>query len=239
MKITKYPQSHFLIEKDKTRMLIDPGYLTFEKFTRVDFGKLDAILVTHRHWDHIDREPTKIWASEGVKIYGNFDVVQVLGEENIKVSEILPNQEFEMGDFQIKTVNIPHCKLLFCRKCNKQLSANELIPIVKKCKVHPHEELDKVAGPPNSGFLIDDLLFHPGDGIKIEGLTSENAFISINGPTIDFDRAWKLAKSLSAKRVIPMHYSHPAFPADPQDFVKEKKFAIEVKILNDGESTEI
>lgn len=239
MTITKFPQSHFLIEKDKTRMLIDPGYLTFEKFTRVDFGKLDAILATHRHWDHIDREPTKIWASEGVKIYGNFDVVQVLGEENIKVSEILPNQEFEMGDFQIKTVNIPHCKLLFCRKCNKQLFANELIPIVKKCKVHPDENLNKVDGPPNTGFLIDDVLFHPGDGIETSGFKVESACISINGPTIDFDRAWKFAASLSARRIIPMHYSHPTFPADPQDFAKANRLGIEVKILDDKESLDI
>lgn len=239
MKITKYPQSNFLIEKEGTRVLIDPGYLTFEKYKTEDFGDLSAILVSHRHWDHVDREPAKIWSREGVPIYGNSDVVQVLGEEDVKVNEIKNGQEFEPGGFKIKPIDLPHCQLLFCRKCNKQLPANELIPVVKKCKLHPEEELIKVDGPPNTGFLIDGVLFHPGDGTEIKDLITENAFISIDGPTIDFDVAWKFVQNLEAKRIIPMHYSHPAFPADPKDFIKENTLGIEVKILSDGESTEV
>lgn len=239
MKITKFPQSNFLIEENNTRILIDPGYLTFEKFKTSDFGKLNAVLVSHRHFDHIDRQAAKIWQGKGVPIFGNFDVVQVLGEEDIKVNEIGIDQEFEIGALRIKTVDIPHCKLLFCKKCGKQLPANELIPKIKKCKLHPQEELSQVDGPPNYGFLIDDILFHPGDGTEIEGFSVENAFISINGPTIDFDVAWKFAKNLEAKRVIPMHYSHPTFLADPVEFAKLAKPGVEVKILADGESLEI
>src|SRR3972149_1997847 len=104
MKITKYPQSNFLIESESTRILVDPGYLTFEKYTADDFGKINAI-------------------------------------------------------------DIPHCQLLYCQKCGRQLPANELIPKIKKCKIHPESDLDKVDGPPNTGFLINGILFHPGDGI--------------------------------------------------------------------------
>lgn len=239
MKITKFPQANFLIEEGKTRILIDPGFLTFEKFAPVDFGKLNAILASHRHFDHVDYEAAKIWSREGVQIFGNSDVVEVLGEEGVRVNEIAPEQEFEIGDFRIKTVSIPHCKLLFCKKCAKQLLANEILPKVKRCKVHPDDEPEKVDGPPNTGFVIDDVLFHPGDGIELEDLAVENACIPINGPTIDFDRAWKFAKSLEAKRVIPMHYSHPTFAADPAEFAKQNKFGIDVKILADGESLKI
>ena len=239
MRITKFPQSNFLIENEKTRILIDPGYLTFEKFRLEGFGNLDAILVSHRHFDHIDREVAKIWSKEGVPIFGNPDVVQVLGEVGLRVKEIAPDQEFEIGEIKIKTVAIPHCQLLFCKKCAKQLRANELIPQIKKCKLHSEVELDKVDGPPNTGFLINDILFHPGDGIELEGLKVENAIVPINGATIDFDAAWRFATELSAKRIIPMHYSHPTFLADPAEFAKVGKFGIDVKILADGESTEI
>lgn len=239
MRITKFPQSNFLIENEKTRILIDPGYLTFEKFRPEGFGNLDAILVSHRHFDHIDREAAKIWASVGVPIFGNSDVVEVLEEKSIRVKEIAPEQEFKIGEIKIKTVAIPHCQLLFCKKCAKQLPANEILPIVKKCKIHPEEELAQVDGPPNTGFVTDDVLFHPGDGIELEGLKVENAIVPINGPTIDFNAAWRFATGLLAKRIIPMHYSHPNFWADPAEFAKVGKFGIDVKILADGESTEI
>lgn len=239
MKITKFPQSNFLIEKEEVRILIDPGYLTFEKFKLTDFGELSAILVSHRHWDHIDREPVKIWSRRRVPIFGNSDVVQILQEEEIKVTQVGADQEFNIGEVKIRTIEIPHCQLLFCKKCGRQLHADELVPIVKKCKVHLQEELEKVDGPENTGFLIDGVLFHPGDGIEIFGFTVENACVSINGPTIDFERAWQFAKSLSAKKIIPMHYSHPTFPADPQDFAKANRLGIEVKILDDKESLDI
>jgi len=239
MEIIKFPQSNFLIEKGKTRILVDPGFLTFEKFKTEDFGKLDAVLVSHRHFDHIDHEAAKIWQAKGVPIFGNLDVVQVLGEEGIRVNEIKTNQEFRVGDLKIETADVPHCKLLFCKKCDKQLGANEILPVVKRCRLHPEEELEKVVGPPNTGFLIDNILFHSGDGIEIEGLTCQNAIVPINGPTIDFDIAWEFAKSLEAKRIIPMHYSHPTFLADPAEFAKMAKPGVEVKILKDGESLEI
>ena len=210
MKITKYPQSNFLIEEAGGRILIDPGNFTFEKYSIDDFHALDAILITHQHPDHLDKEAVKALKGLGTPVYGNSDVASVLGESSVEVNVVESNKELVVAGFKVKPLDLPHCKML-----------------------------DGSPGPPNTGFVVGGTLFHPGDGIEIAGLEVENAAIPIAGPTIDYDRAWKLAASLQAKRVIPMHYSSPRFPADPQEFAKANLGKVEVIILADGSSTEI
>lgn len=237
MLITKYPQSNFLIEKNGARILIDPGIFTFEKFTKDDFGKLDAIFLTHQHQDHLDLEAIEYWVNKNIPIFGNSDVKQVLEKQSIETKEVKSGNGFEFKNFIIKPIDLPHCKLLFCSKCDSILFEN--LTREKKCSLHLDLEPKQIDGPPNTGFVIDNLFFHPGDGIEIENLQVENAAIPIAGPTINFENVWKLAKSLKAKVIVPMHYSSPKFPADLAEFAKENKFGIEVKILADGESTEI
>ena len=210
MKITKYPQSNFLIEEGDKKILIDPGNFTFEKYSVNDFPTLDGVLITHQHPDHLDKEAVKALRGSGTPVYGNSDVASVLSSESVKVNVIEPNKEFQVAGFTIKPVGLPHCKML-----------------------------DGSDGPPNTGYVINGTLFHPGDGIEIAGLTVETAAIPITGPTINYDRAWKLARSLQAKRVIPMHYSNPAYKVDVSGFVKMKPEETEVIVLDDGHSTEI
>ncbi|HEX7456121.1 MAG TPA: MBL fold metallo-hydrolase [Candidatus Nanoarchaeia archaeon] len=238
MRVTKYPQSNFLIEEDSKKLLIDPGFLTFEKFKPSDFGAVQAILITHQHPDHLDKEAVKALSSLRIPIYGNSDVASLLSDESIEVNEFEPSKEFEVSGFKIMPIDLPHCKLLYCNQCGKQLTASGISPR-KKCKLHLDAEPKLVDGPPNTGFVINGVLFHPGDGIKLTDLKVANACIPINGPTINFDRAWKLAASLEAKKVIPMHYSHPSFRSDPHEFAKKNPGGVEVVILDDDQSTEI
>ena len=208
MKITKYPQSNFLIEENGGKILIDPGNFTFEKYQPDSFGQIDAILITHQHADHLDKQAVKALSVSGVPIYGNSDVASVLSSESVKVNVVEPHKEFRLANFTVKPIDLPHCKML-----------------------------DGSPGPPNTSFVVNSIFFHPGDGIEIAGLAVENAAIPITGPTINYDRAWKLAQSLKATRIIPMHYSNPKYNADPNRFADLKPKGKEVIILNDGEST--
>ncbi len=238
MKITKYPQSNFLIEAHGNKILIDPGFLTFEKFKPCEFNSVQAILITHQHPDHLDKEAVKALSGLKIPVYGNSDVRSVLTSESVEINVVESNKEFTVAGFRIKPIDLPHCKLLFCFQCNKQLTASEISP-QKKCKLHPDAQPKLVEGPPNTGFVINGVLFHPGDGIELDTLNIENACIPINGPTIDFNRAWKLIISLGAQRIIPMHYSHPSFLTNPSEFAKSKPDKVEVIVLKEGESTEI
>lgn len=238
MKITKYPQSNFLIEENGKKLLIDLGNFTLEKYKIDELPTPNAILITHQHPDHMDKDALKTLGGRGIPVYGNPDVAEQLAKEGLEAIRVGDGKEFEAAGFKIKPIDIPHCKLLYCRAEKKTLKAPE-ISHDKKCKAHPDLKPETTDGPPNTGFIINGAFFHPGDGIEIGELTVANAAIPINGPTIDFKRAWNLINSLGAKKVIPMHYSHPTFVADPKEFAEKGSEGVEVVTLKDGESTEV
>jgi L-ascorbate metabolism protein UlaG (beta-lactamase superfamily) len=96
-------------------------------------------------------------------------------------------------------------------------------------------------GPQNTGYVVDSLLFHPGDGTEFSepiDLKVPNVAAPISGPDISFRDAFSLATTLGATRVIPIHYD--IFHTDPQLFVAMSKNApFKVTVLGEGESTEL
>jgi L-ascorbate metabolism protein UlaG (beta-lactamase superfamily) len=101
----------------------------------------------------------------------------------------------------------------------------------------PHVVMvDGSPGPPNTGFLLDGTLFHPGDGVELTGLTAPAAAVPIAGPSISFHDAYRLVRSLGAAHVIPIHYD--AFVADPAHFARVCDLA-EVHVLGDGAAVEL
>lgn len=237
MKITKYPQSHFIVEYGSAKIMIDPGNLSFPKYSPTDFQNLTTILITHTHPDHLDINAIKQIDSK-VPVYGNESVVAQLEKENIQATPVENGKEFTVGKVSVKPVDIPHCKLLYCTAEKKTLTAPE-ISRDKKCQAHPDLVPQTVDGPPNTGFIIDGAFFHPGDGIDPQDFQINSAAIPINGPTIEFENAWTLSDSLKANKIIPMHYTHPTFISDPTEFASYGKGDAEVIILEDGQSTEV
>ncbi|MBI2020751.1 MBL fold metallo-hydrolase [Candidatus Daviesbacteria bacterium] len=212
MKIKKYPQSHLLISGQNTKIIIDPGYITFEKGYKVEeFQGMDGYLITHQHADHLGPETIKGIAERGKgKVYGNSDVVAKLKEVGVEAQIVYERQPFQVGEFEIMPVNLPHCKMQ-----------------------------DGSDGPPNTGYLINGILFLPGDGDKNPGITADNFALPIAGPSITYDGALQFAQDIRAKLVIPIHYDS-RFPADPDEFAKKaSEVGIEVRILGHGEETTI
>ena len=108
-------------------------------------------------------------------------------------------------------------------------------------EVVPHD-LDHVVlvdgspGPPNTGFLIDDTLLHPGDGIELTGVTAPVLATPVAGPSISFHRAYRFVQQLGAQTVVPIHYA--MFVVDPHHFARVCDLA-EVVVLDDGASVEV
>lgn len=210
MNIKKYPQSHLLVTNGSQRLIIDPGNITFSKGFKVEqFQGADGYLITHIHNDHMGWETIKQVAGDN-PVFGNQDVVEKLTEFDVSAVAIRHRQKFHIGDFEIEAVDLPHCKMQ-----------------------------DGSDGPPNTGFLINGVLFHPGDGDQAPGgLVSPNIALPIAGPTITMKGALEFAKKLQAKVVIPIHYDY--FTNDPEEFAKMAKvFGIEVRILSAGDETTI
>ncbi len=209
MKITKYPQSHLVIEKSGHQLIIDPGLFTFQKGFKVkEFQNADAFLITHIHPDHLDPDTIKDLAGDKL-VYGNYDVVSKLKTLGVKGVEIRNGQELEIAGFKVKAVELPH---------------------------FPHWGGAKM--PTNTGFVIDGVFFHPGDGYELKGLSVDNTALPIGHPFVSTISALEFAKSLNAKVIIPIHYD--AYPRDPEEIKKiASESNIEVRPLKDGESTEI
>lgn len=110
MRITKYPQSCLLLEKDDKRLLIDPGNFAAAKYAAEDFLPLDGVLVTHEHADHADIGLLGALADAGVKIVTNKSTAGVLGE--IAADTIDDGIEMEIGGFTVQAHELPHCLMV-------------------------------------------------------------------------------------------------------------------------------
>lgn len=214
MKVKKYPQSHLVIINDAgNKLIIDPGYITFEKGFKVsEFQGADVYLITHQHSDHVDPNTIKAVVEDSL-IFGNSDVVAKLAEVGVKAIEVKNRQKFEVAGFKITAVDLPHFQV-------------------------PGKEV-----PLNTGYLINGIFFHPGDGAEApEELHSDNLALLIANPWISpghYEKAIEFAKNLQAKLVIPIHYDS-RYPVDIEGFVQTGRDArLEVRVLNWGEETTI
>ena len=206
MKVTKYPQSCLLLEKDGRRIVIDPGNFFAAKYSVAELGTLEAVLYTHQHGDHYDASVAEEFKSQGIPLYGNLAVAELIGAGSTVVTH---RDSFIAGGFDITPHDLPH----FAKP--------------------------GVVMPPNTGYIIDGNFFHPGDGIKTEGVQVNDFAAPIGGP-FEYQVIKDFALSLQAKRIIPIHFTNVAmYPCDTTDFARVVGNSAEVIVLADGQSVEL
>jgi L-ascorbate metabolism protein UlaG (beta-lactamase superfamily) len=205
MRITKYPQSCLVVEVEGARLAIDPGTLVTARYDVAELGPLDAVLYTHRHHDHLDVEVVDRLVAQGVALFGNADVVELLGPTRCALVE--DARGITVGGIPVVPHDLPHAVMV-----------------------------DGSPGPPNTGYVIADTLFHPGDGVELSGLTVPAAAIPIAGPSISFRDAYRFVRQLGAQHVIPIHYD--VFVADPEHFARVCDLA-EVHVLAATQTIEL
>lgn len=211
MKVTKYPQAHLVIEKDGKKIVIDPGNITFDQGYKVEqFQNADCYLITHLHDDHMGFKTIKELSGEK-PIFANTDSVKKLNELGVSAKEVKDGEEWEVAGFKIKAVDLPHVWL------------EETPPM-----------------PQNTGFVIDGIFFHSGDGLDIENLTVHNAALPIGHSAISNNDVFKTMRKLKAKVLIPIHYD--AYKRDPEELKKQSEhynFGFDIRPLKNEESTDI
>jgi L-ascorbate metabolism protein UlaG (beta-lactamase superfamily) len=205
VRLIRFPQSCLVVEVAGARLAIDPGTFVTARFGLDDLGPLDAVLYTHRHADHLDVDLVDELRSAGVALYGNADVVALLGDARCHLLE--DGKPSTIAGVEVLPRDLPHVVMV-----------------------------DGSPGPPNTGFLLADTLFHPGDGMELTGLHAPVAAVPIAGPSISFRDAYRLVQRLGAQHVVPIHYD--AFVADPAHFARVCDLA-EVHVLADGAGVEL
>lgn len=126
-----------------------------------------------------------------------------------KAAVVRDGETFTAGGFEVIARELPHC----------------LLPSGEE-------------GPQNTGYVVSGVFFDPGDGKDIDDLQVKNMALPITGPDISMLDAFNFAKKLGVEVAIPIHYLWMGADAETyKQFARGMPF--EVRVLDDGESTEI
>jgi L-ascorbate metabolism protein UlaG (beta-lactamase superfamily) len=124
-------------------------------------------------------------------------------------TEVKDGQKFDINGVKIKAIELPHCLMV-----------------------------DGSTSVQNTGYLVSEKLFHPGDGKELDRLTVDTLAVPINGPDISLHDAYEFTMQVKAKQAIPIHYD---FLGGNPDFLGRSLNEKGVKVhgLTIGDSIEV
>ncbi len=222
MKITFQGHSCFSVESSSGAIIIDP-FLTGnpQAAIQAEAVKVDAVLVTHGHADHLG-DAIEIATANSAPIIAPFELVNYCTAKGTEghPMHIGGGYDFDFGR-------------------------------VKLTIAHHGSTTDEGAVGNPCGFLITmdgKTLYHAGDtGLfadmaligEIDAIDCALLPIGDNF-TMGIDDAVRAVGMLKPKMVVPMHYNtFDVIEQDPEEFKKLAGIATEVRILAPGESVEV
>ncbi len=210
--ITKYAQSCFLIKKDGTSCLVDPGRFVYEMdgMTPSDWPKIDVMLVTHEHADHAHIEGIKLLVErDGCPVFTNGSFAWQLQDQGILARVVRPGESVTAGGFTMRGVEQKHGKLP-----------------------------SGLPEPEDVGFIIDDTFYTPGDSVVTPQMPHAPVlFVPVAGPQMNFETARAMLGLVKPKLAIPMHYANTErHPIDMDELRTFRVSGTEVLALEDKAS---
>lgn len=226
LKITFLGHAAFQLQDNRYTVLIDP-FITGNSqtpFKETDFQKVDYILVTHGHADHMG-DTIAIAKRTGATVVANAEIASWLGEKGVKVHAMHIGGAYYFP-----------------------FGRTKLTPAFHGSSID--DGGTKRDGGLPGGFLVrmnGTTVYHSGDtGLTLEMKLLDDervdvALLPIGGNfTMDVDDAVKAVEFINPKIAVPMHYNtFEIIKADPQDFAAKAGSRTGVKILKPGETMEL
>lgn len=176
MKLTHFGHAAVLVETPSgTKALIDPGTYSHGFEELTD---LDLILVTHAHPDHLD-----------VARLG------ALRETNPQAS-LVANAEARAAAGESREID--------------RLVSDASIVEVAGARVEPtgqkHAEIyATLPSMANTGFILDDAVWHPGDAFDAEPRHVDILLLPVGGPFMKISEAIDFARAVGPRVIVPIH----------------------------------
>ncbi|MEU4009176.1 MBL fold metallo-hydrolase [Streptomyces pseudogriseolus] len=177
MKLTKHAHACVTLEKDGTRLVIDPGTLTPDAAEAV--AGADAVLITHEHFDHFDEQlvAAALQDRPGLHVYGTAAVAAALGSHDGRVHAVAAGDTFDVGSVTVSVHGHRHAL------------------------IHPD-----IPCPDNVGYLVDEgTVHHPGDAYYVPDAPVRTLLLPTSGPWTKFGEAADYVRAVKPERVVQIH----------------------------------
>ncbi len=211
MKVTKFGHSCLLVEMDGARILLDPGvYSTAEDKVK----GLDAILITHEHFDHLDIDLLKRVLEKNVhaRIFTNKGAGSILRKEGITHELVEDGMQLDVKGVCVEVYGDLHAVLY------------RTVPRV-----------------PNTGYFIGGRLFYPGDALFKPPKPVEILALPVTAPWSKISEVVDYAIDVKPRVAFPVHDGMLKNPSIvhrvPQAVLLP--LGIEFVVIQDGETAQL
>jgi L-ascorbate metabolism protein UlaG (beta-lactamase superfamily) len=175
VKVTKFEHSCVRIERDGAVLVIDPGPWA----AAAALDGVDAVLITHEHFDHLDVEKLAdtLARRPAITVHANASVVEKLGALGGATTVVSSGDEFRAAGFGIRAYGGWHAL------------------------IHPD-----VPPVPNLGFLVEGTIYHPGDSFDVpQDAAVETLFVPVSGPWMKISESIDFVRAVRPRRAVALH----------------------------------
>jgi L-ascorbate metabolism protein UlaG (beta-lactamase superfamily) len=137
-----------------------------------------AVLVTHEHADHLDDATVRgaLRTDSGLQLWASEAVAGQFAEFGSRVHAVHHGDALTITGFDVHVYGAEHARV------------DRAIPVV-----------------PNTGFLVDGLVFHPGDSFTVPEDPVRALLVPVSGPWLKFSDAADYLRAVAPERGYWIH----------------------------------
>jgi L-ascorbate metabolism protein UlaG (beta-lactamase superfamily) len=176
VRLAHYGHACVLLETGSARLLFDPGLFSsgFE-----DLRDLDAILITHQHFDHLDldRLPALVAANPKATLVVDAGSAEEVAKLDLPAERVEPGGHLTLGGAAVNVTGGEHAI------------------------IHPDTTM-----PPNVAYLVDHgAFYHPGDSLFVPEQKVDVLGLPTMAPWLKTGEAIDFLRAVGPRVAVPIH----------------------------------